>query len=103
MFNVTAMIMGPENTVWEDGLFELQLTFTQDYPNKCPNVVFKSKMYHPNIYPDGRICLDLLNTQWSPSYDIMAIMVSIRSLLNSPNPNSPANNEACQTFIKSPF
>lgn len=29
----------------------------------------------------------------------MSILVSIRSLLNYPNPNSPANNEACKTYI----
>lgn len=55
-------------------------------------------MFHPNIYNDGRICLDILTTQWSPSYDIMAILISIRSLLNTPNPNAPANAVACQIF-----
>lgn len=59
-------------------------------------------MFHPNIYPDGRICLDLLNTQWSSSYDILSILVSVRSLLNEPNPNSPANSTACSVFLKNP-
>lgn len=92
LFKATALIAGPEGTIWEGGLFELSFTFDEKYPNTCPNVVFKSKMYHPNVYHDGRICLDLLNTQWCPSYDLMAILVSIRSLLNTPNPQSPANN-----------
>lgn len=99
LFSVSALIAGPEGTIWEGGIFELAFTFSEEYPQKCPTVVFKSKMYHPNIYHDGRICLDLLTTQWSPSYDIMSILVSIRSLLNYPNPNSPANNEACKTYI----
>ncbi len=54
----TAFIEGPEGTAWEGGLFELKLQFTQDYPTKPPQVKFITKMFHPNIYNDGRICLD---------------------------------------------
>ena len=36
--------------------------------------------------------------QWSPIYDISAILTSIQSLLSDPNPNSPANSEAAQLF-----
>jgi ubiquitin-conjugating enzyme E2 A len=64
-----------------------------------------TKMFHPNIYPHGGICLDskstlnlVLGNQWSPIYDVSAILTSIRSLLADPNPNSPANNEAAVLF-----
>jgi len=36
----------------------LQINFEDDYPNKPPKIVFVSKMFHPNIYNDGNICLD---------------------------------------------
>ncbi len=55
-------------------------------------------MFHPNVYLDGSICLDILQNQWSPIYDIAAILTSIQSLLCDPNPNSPANSEAAQLF-----
>ncbi len=58
LFKWEAIIEGTEGTPWEGGLFELALEFTEDYPNKAPNVVFRSQMFHPNIYKDGRICLD---------------------------------------------
>ncbi|THG06989.1 hypothetical protein TEA_022904 [Camellia sinensis var. sinensis] len=50
------------------------------------------------IYADGSICLDILQNQWSPIYDVAAILTSIQSLLCDPNPNSPANSEAARMF-----
>lgn len=52
------------------------------------------------MYADGSICLDILQRNWSPTYDVCAILTSIRSLLNDPNPNSPANNEAAKLFVE---
>ena len=57
-------------------------------------------MFHPNIYNDGSICLDILQNMWSPVYDISSILTSIQSLLCDPNPKSPANNEAAELFHK---
>lgn len=57
-------------------------------------------MFHPNIYPDGRICLDILQNQWSSVYDASAVLTSIRAMLGDPNPLSPANNEAAQIYCE---
>ena len=59
------------------------MEFTEDYPNKAPQVKFLTKMFHPNIYNDGKICLDILQNQWSPIYDIAAILTSIQVRLLS--------------------
>ncbi|EGD73578.1 ubiquitin-conjugating enzyme HR6A [Salpingoeca rosetta] len=93
-----AVIFGPEGTPFEDGAFKLTLTFTEDYPNKAPVVKFVSRVYHPNVYKDGSICLDILQNKWSPTYNITGILTSIQSLLDEPNPNSPANAEAAQLY-----
>lgn len=52
----------------------------------------------PAVYADGGICLDILQNQWSPIYDVAAILTSIQSLLSDPNPNSPANSEAARLY-----
>lgn len=52
------------------------------------------------VYADGAICLDILQNQWSPIYDVAAILTSIQSLLSDPNPNSPANSEAAKLFVE---
>jgi ubiquitin-conjugating enzyme E2 A len=55
-------------------------------------------MFHPNVYANGELCLDILQNRWSPTYDVAAILTSIQSLLHDPNPNSPANAEAAQLY-----
>ena len=71
------------------------MTFSDQYPNKAPVVKFVTKLFHPNIYADGNICLDILMNNWSPVYDVLNILISIQQLLTDPNNKSPANNEAC--------
>ncbi|KAH7647815.1 hypothetical protein FG379_000441 [Cryptosporidium bovis] len=100
MMYCQAIINGPKDTFWEGGTFNLIMKFSEEYPTKPPEVRFISKMFHPNIYPDGRICLDILQNQWSALFDIASILTSIQSLLTDPNPDSPANTVASEMFIK---
>ena len=48
-------------------------------------------MFHPNVYANGELCLDILQNRWSPTYDVAAILTSIQSLLHDPNPNRCAD------------
>ena len=97
-----AFIFGPEETIWEGGIFKLLMTFSEDYPNKPPEVRFITNVFHPNVYNDGTICIDILKHQWSPIYDVTAILTSLQSLLCDPNPNSPANAIAAKLFVENP-
>jgi ubiquitin-conjugating enzyme E2 A len=74
------------------------MKFSEDYPSHPPEVAFKTPIFHPNVYRNGDICLDILKSNWSPVFDVSNILVSIQSLLNDPNPKSPANGEAAKLF-----
>ncbi|KAH1165166.1 hypothetical protein KIL84_022725 [Mauremys mutica] len=63
---------------FNSGTFKLTIEFTEEYPNKPPTVRFVSKMFHPNVYADGSICLDILQNRWSPTYDVSSILTSIQ-------------------------
>jgi ubiquitin-conjugating enzyme E2 A len=95
-----ATIKGPINSPYENGIFNIQLTFTHDYPIKAPSVKFLTQIYHPNIYRDGKICVDILQPhEWTPAQNIRSILISILSLLMDPNPSSPANRDAATLYI----
>jgi ubiquitin-conjugating enzyme E2 D/E len=89
LFEWEAVIMGPIGTPYEGGIFNLSISIPSNYPFKPPIVIFKTKIYHPNINSAGNICLDILKTQWSPALTISKILLSICSLLSDPNPNDP--------------
>jgi ubiquitin-conjugating enzyme E2 A len=96
-----AKIYGPPNTPYEKGIFDITLKFDTDYPVKPPSVKFLTPMFHPNIYRDGKICVDILqSSEWTPAQNIRTILISIMSLLMDPNPASPANREASELYNK---
>ena len=42
-------------TRYEGGIFTTILRFPGDFPNNPPEMRFETEMWHPNIYPDGRV------------------------------------------------
>ena len=103
---------GPEDTLYEGGYFRAQLKFPDDFPNNPPDMIFLSKMWHPNIYEDGKVCISILHKpgtdsfnamesadeRWRPILGVEAILTSVISMLNDPNIDSPANIDASNQF-----
>ncbi|KAL9083846.1 MAG: hypothetical protein Q9159_005522 [Coniocarpon cinnabarinum] len=93
-FEVT--IDGPSQSPYEGGVFNLELFLPDDYPMTPPKIRFLTKIYHPNIDKLGRICLDVLKSNWSPALQIRTILLSIQALLGAPNPDDPLANDVAQ-------
>ncbi|KAK1364647.1 Ubiquitin-conjugating enzyme E2-17 kDa [Heracleum sosnowskyi] len=89
MFIWEAIIMGPTDSPFSDGVFRAMIHFPTDYPFKPPKVSFRTKVYHPNINSNGSIRLDILKELWSPALTISKVLLSICSLLTDPNPDDP--------------
>ena len=59
-------IKGPPDTQYEGGFFNAVLKFPKDYPNSPPEMRFTSEMWHPNVFPDGKVCISILH---QPGFD----------------------------------
>ena len=58
--------------------------------------------FHPNVYPSGTVCLSILNEEeaWKPGITIKQILLGVQDLLDSPNPLSPAQEDAYRIFTQ---
>jgi len=108
-------IEGPKETFYEGGIFQLSMKFPSDYPMMPPTVHFVSDFWHPNVYNDGKVCISILHPpgvdemsgelpgeRWLPTQTVTTILLSIISLLNSPNTSSPANVDASVEWRRNP-
>ena len=98
LFKWGATLLGPVDSVYEGGIFQLDIRFPADYPFKPPKITFITKIYHPNVNADGAICLDILKDQWSPALTISKVLLSICSLLTDPNPDDPLVPEIAKLY-----
>ncbi|ELA47619.1 hypothetical protein VCUG_00942 [Vavraia culicis subsp. floridensis] len=105
------IILGPSNTLYENGIFKAIMQFPENYPDSPPKFRFVSDMWHPNIDKDGNVCISILHEpgddmyeyecvaeRWMPVRNPESVILSIVALLNWPNSDSPANLDAAREF-----
>ncbi|KAK3907820.1 Ubiquitin-conjugating enzyme E2 Z [Frankliniella fusca] len=98
-----AIIVGPDETPYEKGLFYFVVTFPNDYPHSPPSVKFMTTgggtvRMNPNLYSCGKVCLSILGTWSGPSWSAIqspsSVLISIQSLLNeNPYHNEPGHEK----------
>ena len=96
--NWWGIIIGPEGTPYHGFKLTLNITIGDNFPFSAPQVCFTANIWHPNVGPSGNICLDTLQSNWTPALKLSAVLLSISSLLNDSNPASPLNGEAARQY-----
>uniref|UniRef100_A0A0N4Z4S2 UBIQUITIN_CONJUGAT_2 domain-containing protein n=1 Tax=Parastrongyloides trichosuri TaxID=131310 RepID=A0A0N4Z4S2_PARTI len=90
---IKVLISGPDDTPYENGLFEFDVFFPTSYPFSPPKCCFLTTgngnvRFNPNLYNDGKICLSILGTwegrpeeKWNPYCSLLQVLISIQGLI----------------------
>lgn len=105
-WSVALIVLNPDS-LYYGGYFKAKMTFPRNYPHSPPDFKFIRPLYHPNVYPDGRLCISILHPpgddemsgetaaeRWSPVQRVESVLISIMSLLDDAETASPANVDA---------
>lgn len=99
LLNWTAVLQGPSESSYKGGKFHLSVSFSENYPFKPPKVQFVTKIYHPNVDPEGNICMEILKTDsWKPANKLGDVLLSLYSLLSEPNADDPLSVEIAEVY-----
>ncbi|KAK4153058.1 ubiquitin-conjugating enzyme/RWD-like protein [Chaetomidium leptoderma] len=94
---------GPPDTPYAGATFQIDIVIPDMYPFKSPIMKFDTKIWHPNVSSvTGAICLDTLGAGWSPVGTIKMALISLRMLLESPNPKDPQDAEVAKMMMEQP-
>jgi len=100
LFHWTATLPGPEGSVYEGGIFNVDITLAHDYPFSAPRMTFRTRIYHMNISDRGGICIDILKHNWSPALSLFKVILSLSSLLTDPNPKDPLVPSIATEYVR---
>jgi ubiquitin-protein ligase len=108
VMEANVMMIGPEDTPYENGFYFFQFTFPPNYPFEPPKVKYctldGNTRFNPNLYTCGKVCLSIINTwdgpKWTSCQTIRSVLISLRGLVlgvKYPLQNEPGFERATDT------
>ena len=97
VFHWQITMIGPKNTPYEGGLFNIIADFPNNYPKKGPQMRFTNKMYHCNVSDQGKICISTLS-EWKEGTTMTEVLPLIFALFFMQNPDSAYDNQKANLF-----
>lgn len=113
-WSVALIVLNPDSPYY-GGYYKAVMKFPKNYPYEPPDFRFTRTLWHPNVYPDGRLCISILHRpgddvmsgesageRWSPVQRVESVLISVLSLLDDAEVSSPANVDAGVMLRKDP-
>jgi ubiquitin-conjugating enzyme E2 Z len=102
-----AIIFGPKDTIYENGVYFFEFDFPKAYPYAPPRLTYLTNngktRFNPNLYRNGKVCISILNTWrgpgWTSCMTIRTVLITLVSLFhNKPLLNEPGITEKHHAF-----
>jgi len=91
------LVIGPEETPYENGMFVFDFMIPYDYPNSPPKVKFLTTdgviRFNPNYYSCGKVCLSILGTWQGPGWEATMNLETVMNVLHMTFTEIPLQNE----------
>ena len=92
-------IEGPILTPYQNGFFLFKMVYGLNYPFNPPKFIFITQMFHPNIDKEGNVSVDFLEkNNYTPALGLRTTILSVQSLLSTPNSEDFVNQEAASLY-----
>mmetsp|Transcript_146247 Transcript_146247/g.280485 ORF Transcript_146247/g.280485 Transcript_146247/m.280485 type:complete len:151 (+) Transcript_146247:72-524(+) len=100
-----AIIVGPEESPYAGGIFNMVIAFPEDYPSQPPKCFFRTKIYHCNVHANGSpMSKDLLISKenWKPEVTVSQVLSDLHDFLKGADPHNAVQPEIAQLLLKDP-
>lgn len=94
-------LLVPDAAPYSKGAFKIEIVFPAEYPFKPPKIVFKTKIYHPNVDEKGQICLPIVSVEnWKPATKTEQVIQALANLINEPEPDHPLRGDLAEEYTR---
>lgn len=99
---------GPKGTPYENGVFNVHISFPVDYPFRPPMIMFDTRIVHPQItcfgdvcsVTDGRLGDMFTRNGWNPGLSVAHLLHEIETLVRNPTYTDDVTEEVCRKATK---
>ena len=107
------IIPAKRDSVFSPAELSGMLTFTEDYPHFPPAARFDKidgeAPFHPNIFPDGKVCLSIINPPesrhaygkggtWTPALNVKHVLLALQKSLDEATGYAAGREEAYRLY-----
>ncbi|GFQ68816.1 ubiquitin-conjugating enzyme E2 L3 [Trichonephila clavipes] len=91
----------PDCAPYSKGAFRIEINFPAEYPFKPPKILFRTKIYHPNIDEKGQVCLPIISVEnWKPATKTDQVIQALVALVNEPEPEHPLRTDLAEEYSR---
>jgi ubiquitin-protein ligase len=86
-----AIMQGPSGTPYEGGTFMIYLHAEERYPAFAPKARFVTRIKHPNVSLEGRICHSIFSRDYTTDTSMTRLLDSVYGMLLQAETSDPVN------------